>query len=112
MTLRLGIIECDTTHVYQFARRLNHVGIEPNQWAEGARVVAAYPGTSRIVEPARLDGYVAALQAAEVELVKRPTDLLGRVDGVLVESNAGCTASSPSPSWPLDCQFSSTSLSP
>ena len=87
--LRLGIVDCDTSHVYQFSRRLNHIDIEPDQWVDGARVVAAYPGTSRITDPARVGEYLTALRAAGVELVARPEDLLGRVDAVLIESNEG-----------------------
>jgi predicted dehydrogenase len=87
--LRLGIVDCDTSHVYQFARRLNHKDIEPEQWVDGANVVAAFVGTSRITPPERIAEYVAALKDAGVELVERPEELLGRVDAVLVESNEG-----------------------
>ena len=87
--LRLGIVDCDTSHVYQFARRLNQVDIEPDQWVEDARVVAAYPCTSRVTEPGRVQEYLAALRSAGVEFVERPADLLDRVDAVLVESNEG-----------------------
>src|SRR5215218_1010973 len=87
--LRLGIVDCDTSHVYQFARRLNHVDIEPEHWVDGATVVAAFVGISRVTEAARVAEYVAAMQATGVELVERPEDLLGRVDAVLIESNEG-----------------------
>jgi predicted dehydrogenase len=87
--LRLGIVDCDTSHVYQFARRLNHVDIEPDQWVDGARIVAAYPGTSRITDAGRIADYLAALRAAQVELVAQPEDLFGRIDAVLIESNEG-----------------------
>jgi len=87
--LRLGIVDCDTSHVYQFSRRLNHLDIEQDQWVDGARVVAAYPGTSRVTDPTRVQEYLAALRAAGVELVTRPEDLLDRVDAVLIESNEG-----------------------
>lgn len=87
--LRLGIVDCDTSHVYQFARRLNHRDIEPEQWVDGARVVAASVGSSRITPPERIAEYVGALTATGVELVKRPEELIGRVDAVLIESNEG-----------------------
>ena len=45
--LRLGIVDCDTSHVYQFARRLNHIDIEADQWVDGANVVVAWEGGSR-----------------------------------------------------------------
>ena len=87
--LRLGIVDCDTSHVYQFARRLNHVDIESEQWVDGARVVAAYSGTSRVTDPARVTEYLSALRSVGVELVIKPEDLFGRVDAVLIESNEG-----------------------
>ncbi len=87
--LRLGIVDCDASHVYQFARRLNHVDIESEQWVDGARVVVAYPGTSRVTDAARVTEYLLALRSAGVELVTKPADLFGRVDAVLIESNEG-----------------------
>jgi predicted dehydrogenase len=87
--LRLGIVDCDTSHIYQFSRRINHIGIGPEQWVEGAQVVAAYVGTSRVTAPERVAEHVAQMQEAGVALVERPEDLLGQVDAVLVESNEG-----------------------
>lgn len=87
--LRLGIVDCDTSHVYQFSRRLNHVDIEPEQWVEGGRVVAASVGTSRVTAPERVQDYVTAMRATGVELVDAPQELLGAVDAVLIESNEG-----------------------
>jgi predicted dehydrogenase len=89
MVLRLGIVDCDTSHVYEFARRLNHVDIGPEQWVDSARIVAAYPGTSRVVDQDRIAEYLTKAQAAGVTLVERPEHLLGQVDAVLVESNEG-----------------------
>lgn len=86
---RLGIVDCDTSHVYQFSRRLNHVDIDSDQWVDGAQVVLAYPGTSRVTDPTRIAEYLTAARAAGVQLVDRPEDLLGHVDAVLVESNEG-----------------------
>ncbi|MCD6352491.1 MAG: Gfo/Idh/MocA family oxidoreductase [Armatimonadetes bacterium] len=87
--IRLGICDCDTSHVVQFTRRLNHVDIEEEQWVEGAQIVAAYPGTSEIVEQERINEYVEQLKGYGVEIVDSPEDLLGKVDGVLIESNEG-----------------------
>ncbi|MGN6698478.1 MAG: Gfo/Idh/MocA family protein [Thermomicrobiales bacterium] len=87
--LRLGIVDCDTSHVYQFARRLNHTGIAEDQWIDGARIVAAYPGTSRVESAETIAKYVGWLREAGVAIVDRPEDLLGQVDAVLVESNQG-----------------------
>jgi predicted dehydrogenase len=87
--LRLGIIDCDTSHTYQFARRLNHIDIEPDQWVDGAHIVAAFPGTSRVTDPARVAEYLTAARAAGVTIVERSEELLGQVDAVLVLSNEG-----------------------
>ncbi|MGN6361599.1 MAG: Gfo/Idh/MocA family protein [Thermomicrobiales bacterium] len=87
--LRLGIVDCDTSHVYQFARRLNHTGIAEDQWVDGARIVAAYPGTSRVESAETIAKYVGWLREAGVAIVDRPDELLGQVDAVLVESNQG-----------------------
>lgn len=87
--LRLGIVDCDTSHVYQFARRLNHTGIAPDQWVEGARVVAAVVGTSNVYLPEKVAEFVTALREAGVAIVARPEELVGQVDAVLVESNQG-----------------------
>ena len=74
--IRVGIVDCDTSHVVQFTRRLNHVDIEEEQWVDGAQVVAAYPGTSAVVEQSRVDEYVAELCKYGVEIVDKPEDLL------------------------------------
>lgn len=87
--LRLGIVDCDTSHIYQFPRRLNHVDIAADQWVDGARVVLAYPGTSRVTDQARISEYLVNAQAAGVALVDRPEDMLGQIDAVFIESNEG-----------------------
>ena len=37
--IRLGMLDFDTSHVVEFARRLNHKGIEEEQWVDGATIV-------------------------------------------------------------------------
>jgi len=86
--LRVGIVDCDTSHVVAFTQRLNHIGIAEDQWVDGARVVAAVPGTSEIF-PDRLPGFVQQLRDLGVEILDNPVDILGSVDAVLVESNEG-----------------------
>ena len=44
--IRVGLVDCDTSHVVQFTMRMNHVGIDEDQWVDGAQVVAAVPGLS------------------------------------------------------------------
>ncbi len=87
--IRLGFVDCDTSHVVQFTRRLHHVDIAEDQWIDGAQIVAAYPGKSDIVDQSRIDEYVEELRKHGVEIVDAPEDLLGKVDGVLIESNEG-----------------------
>ncbi|MBI2941956.1 MAG: Gfo/Idh/MocA family oxidoreductase [Chloroflexi bacterium] len=86
--LRLGLIDCDTSHAVAFTQRLNHVGIAEEQWVHGAHVIAAVPGTS-LISPERIPGHVEKLRELGVEIVDRPEQLLGRVDAVLVESQDG-----------------------
>jgi predicted dehydrogenase len=86
--LRLGIVDCDTSHVVAFTQRLNHVAVAEDQWVEGAHIVAAVPGTSQ-VSPERIPGFVEQLRSYGVEIVNSPAELLGKVDGVLIESVDG-----------------------
>ncbi|MBN2450207.1 MAG: Gfo/Idh/MocA family oxidoreductase [Lentisphaeria bacterium] len=86
--IRVGIVDFDTSHVVQFTKRLNHVGIAEDQWVEGARVVAGCPGTSRH-SPERVPEYTEQLRGLGVELVTRPEDLIGHIDAVCIESNEG-----------------------
>jgi hypothetical protein len=86
--IRLGVLDFDTSHVTAFTARLNHVGVPREQWVDGARVVVGCPGTSRMM-PERIPGYRKAMEKFGVPLVERPTDMIGRVDGMLIESQEG-----------------------
>lgn len=86
--IRLGMLDFDTSHCVEFTRRLNRRGSEPDQWVEGAEVVLACPGDSRMA-PERIPGFRREMEELGVPLVDRPADLIGRVDGVLVESLEG-----------------------
>jgi hypothetical protein len=86
--IRLGIVDFDTSHVVEFTRRLHRAGVPEDQWVDGARVVAGYPGTSKI-SPERIPGYTKELEKLGVKLVDKPTDLLGQIDAVLIESVDG-----------------------
>jgi predicted dehydrogenase len=86
--IRLGIVDCDTSHSVAFTQRLNHVGIAEEQWVSGATVVAAFPGTSQI-HPEVIDSHVHKLREWGVDIVNQPSDLIGQVDAVLVESVDG-----------------------
>lgn len=86
--IRLGILDFDTSHVVEFTKRLNHVGIAEDQWVQGARVVVGCPGESQIM-PERIPGYRREMEKLGVRLVDRPEDMIGKVDGMLVESQEG-----------------------
>lgn len=86
--LRLGIVDFDSSHCIEFTRRFNHVGLSPDQYVEGARVVAGWPGTSEMA-PQRIDGFREQVAAAGVDLVGAPEELIGRVDAVLILSLCG-----------------------
>ncbi len=87
--IKLGIVDCDTSHVLQFTMRCNHVEIDEEQWVDGARVVCAYPGTSVVTAQATVDERVEKLAGWGVEIVKNREEMIGKVDGVLIESNQG-----------------------
>ncbi|MCZ7647209.1 MAG: Gfo/Idh/MocA family oxidoreductase [Planctomycetota bacterium] len=87
--LKLGILDFDTSHVVQFSKRLNKRGIEQEQWVDGAEITHGWPGTSKIM-PERIPPHAKTLaEECGVKLVDRLEDLLGKVDGVLIESNDG-----------------------
>lgn len=86
--IRIGLVDFDTSHVEAFTKRFNHVGIAPWEWVSGARVVAGCPGDSEIM-PERIPGYTEKLKKYGVEIVANPTDLLGKIDAVMIESQQG-----------------------
>lgn len=86
--IRLGMLDFDTSHAVEFTRRLNRKGIAKDQHVEGAEVVIACPGESKMA-PERIAGYKAEMEKLGVPLVEKPTDMIGRVDGVLIESLEG-----------------------
>ena len=88
MTIRLGIVDCDTSHVVAFTERLNHVGIAEDQWVDGAQVLAAVPLPS-LVSPERVEPFTEKLRGYGIEILSLPEDLIGRVDGVLIEAVDG-----------------------
>src|SRR5262249_24538928 len=78
----------DTSHVVQFARQLNHQGIKEEEWVDGARIVVACPGQSRIM-PETIPGYRREIEKLGIPLVGRPEDMIDKVDGRLIESQQG-----------------------
>ena len=86
--IRLGIIDCDSSHSIEFTRRLNHVGLPADQLVQGAQVVCAVAGPS-VMSPERVPIFTSQLESCGVELLDRPEDVIGRVDAVLVLSVCG-----------------------
>lgn len=86
--LRVGIVDCDSSHCIEFARRLNHQGVDREQYVDGARVAAVWCGES-CMAPQRVPGFRQELQDLGIPFVDAPTDLIDRVDLVLVLSLSG-----------------------
>src|SRR5438477_1944430 len=86
--IKLGMLDFDTSHVVEFARRLHHQGIAEEQWVDGAEIVLACPGESRIM-PERIPGFKKEIEKLGIPLVDKPTAMIGKVDGMLIESQQG-----------------------
>src|ERR1700740_1684993 len=86
--IKLGMLDFDTSHVVEFATRLNHKGIAADQWVDGAEIVIACAGESLIM-PERIPGYKKKIEELGIPLVQRPADMIGKVDGMLIESQEG-----------------------
>jgi predicted dehydrogenase len=86
--IKLGVLDFDTSHVLEFTRRLNHKAADKEQWVDGAEVVIGCPGTS-VIMPERIPGYVKEMEKLGVKLVDKPEEMLGKVDGMLIESQEG-----------------------
>ncbi len=87
--MRIGIVGFDTSHAVEFTRRINHVGIEQEQWVEGAQIVAGFPGTSNIEDEQTLAEYTETVAGYGVEVVNAPEELIGKIDAVMVEFQSG-----------------------
>jgi predicted dehydrogenase len=86
--IKLGVLDFDTSHVVEFTKRLNHKDIAEDQWVDGAQVVVGCPGESKIM-PERIPEYTKAMDKLGVPLVDKPADMIGKVDGMLIESQEG-----------------------
>src|SRR5438128_2385533 len=86
--IRLGILDFDTSHCVEFTKRLNHKNIAEDQWVNGAEVVIGCPGESKIA-PEVLPKYRKEIEQLGVALVDKPEDMIGKVDGMLIESQEG-----------------------
>jgi len=86
--IRLGILDFDTSHCVEFTKRLNHRGISQDQWVEGASIVIGCPGSSQIA-PELIPTYRLEMEKLGVSLVDKSQDMIGKVDGMLIESQEG-----------------------
>ncbi|MHC4876460.1 MAG: Gfo/Idh/MocA family protein [Planctomycetota bacterium] len=86
--LRVGIVDCDSSHCVEFTRRLNRAGVDRDQFVDGARIEAVWCGESKMA-PERIPGFRTELEQLSIPFVAEPTDLIGKVDAVLVLSLSG-----------------------
>ena len=86
--LRLGIVDFDSSHSVEFARRFNHKTHDRGQFVDGAEVVAAWPGSSDMA-PGRIAGFRSEIESLNIPLVTRLEDLIGQIDAVLILSLSG-----------------------
>lgn len=86
--IKLGILDFDTSHAGAFTTRLNHVGVDKEQFVDGARVVIGCPGESKL-SPERIPEYTAQMKKLGVPLVDKPEEMIGKVDGMLIEAVDG-----------------------
>ena len=89
--IRIGIVDTDSSHSTEFTKRINHVGIEEEQWVDGGRIVAAFPGYSEAVSDWQNKNrqYTEALVSYGVEMVDSPEALVGMIDAAIVVSDDG-----------------------
>src|SRR5687767_1448341 len=86
---KLGMVDFDTSHVVQFSKRLNKKGIEADQFVDGAEVILGCPGVSKM-SPERVPGFTKTMvEECGVKLVDKPEDMIGKVDGIMIESVCG-----------------------
>src|SRR5262245_51712793 len=87
--IKLGILDFDTSHAVEFTRRLNQTeGTPKEQFVEGAQVVIGCPGESKL-SPERIEGFTTQMKKFGVPLVEKPADMIGKVDGMLIEAVDG-----------------------
>lgn len=86
--LKLGILDFDTSHVVEFTKRLNAVDCPEDQKVEGAKIVVGCAGESKL-SPERIPGFVATMKKYGVPLVEKPEEMIGKVDGMLIEAVEG-----------------------
>jgi virulence factor len=86
--IKLGILDFDTSHCVEFTKRLNQIGDDKEQFVEGAKIVIGCAGESKL-SPERIKGFTETMTKYGVPLVDKPADMIGKVDGMLIEAVDG-----------------------
>lgn len=86
--IKIGIIGLDTSHALAFTELLNG---ENNKEYPDFRIVAAYPYGSKTIKSSyeRIPGYIEGVKKCGVEIVPSISELLKKVDCVMLETNDG-----------------------
>lgn len=86
--IRIGIIGLDTSHALEFTKLLNGAD---NKEYQDFRIVAAYPYGSKTIKTSyeRIPGYIDGVKKCGVEIVPSISELLKKVDCVMLETNDG-----------------------
>lgn len=89
MTITIGMIGLDTSHVSIFSKMLHDQ--EHPYYIPGGRVTAAFPGGSPDFELSisRVEGYTEELAAWGTEIMDSPADVAKSVDAVMLEAVDG-----------------------
>lgn len=87
--IKIGIIGLDTSHSVAFAKFLN--GDEKKDEFKEFRIVAAYPYGSKTIKSSyeRIPDYTNQVKALGIEIVPSISELLKKVDCILLETNDG-----------------------
>lgn len=87
--VKIGIIGLDTSHSIAFTKFLN--GEDKKEEFRDFRIVAAYPYGSKTIKSSfdRIPGYTKQVEELGVEIVPSISELLKKVDCVLLETNDG-----------------------
>lgn len=86
--MRLGIVDFDSSHSVELARRFNRIGVGSEQFVEGAEVTLAWPGDSEMA-PERIPGFQREIEDMDIPLAPSLDALIGQIDAVLVLSLCG-----------------------
>ncbi|MDD4589298.1 MAG: Gfo/Idh/MocA family oxidoreductase [Parabacteroides sp.] len=89
-TYKIGIIGLDTSHSPAFIKYLNGGEAEKSEYKD-FKIIAAYPYGSRTIKSSysRIPGYIDEAKKYGVEIVGSISELLQKVDFVMLETNDG-----------------------